>query len=169
MNERIEVLYDREHTLGHAFFMPVLNALNSGEENSDVKAFSELQRIFKNKIIPLLEEYFFEDWNKIRLVLGDNRKKTDAQSQFVFIQQHTASYNDIFGEEHGLETYDDKKTTYKLTDFDDESGAWHQALAYQAIYDASVLKKQDKLANSDKELNLAEQTVTGIESETSNS
>ena len=169
MNERIEVLYDREHTLGHAFFMPVLDALNSGEENSDVKAFSELQRIFKNKIIPLLEEYFFEDWNKIRLVLGDNRKKTDAQSQFVFIQQHTASYNDIFGEEHGLETYDDKKTTYKLTDFNDESGAWHQALAYQAIYDASVLKKQDKSANSDKEPNLAEQTVTGIESETSNS
>ncbi|MBB1351515.1 MULTISPECIES: AAA family ATPase [unclassified Pseudoalteromonas] len=169
MNERIEVLYDREHTLGHAFFMPVLDALNSGEENSDVKAFCELQRIFKNKIIPLLEEYFFEDWNKIRLVLGDNRKKTDAQSQFVFIQQHTASYNDIFGEEHGLETYDDKKTTYKLTDFNDESGAWHQALAYQAIYDASVLKKQDKSANSDKEPNLAEQTVTGIESETSNS
>ncbi|MBB1452483.1 AAA family ATPase [Pseudoalteromonas sp. SG43-1] len=169
MNERIEVLYDREHTLGHAFFMPVLDALNSGEENSDVKAFSELQRIFKNKIIPLLEEYFFEDWNKIRLVLGDNRKKTDAQSQFVFIQQHTASYNDIFGEEHGLETYDDKKTTYKLTDFNDESGAWHQALAYQAIYDASVLEKQDKSANSDKEPNLAEQTVTGIESETSNS
>lgn len=169
MNERIEVLYDREHTLGHAFFMPVLDALNSGEENSDVKAFSELQRIFKNKIIPLLEEYFFEDWNKIRLVLGDNRKKTDAQSQFVFIQQHTASYNDIFGEEHGLETYDDKKTTYKLTDFNDESGAWHQALAYQAIYDASVLEKQYKSANSDKEPNLAEQTVTGIESETSNS
>ncbi|MGB0945080.1 MAG: AAA family ATPase, partial [Marinomonas sp.] len=105
VNERIEVLYDREHTLGHAFFMPVIDVLdNKGED----EAFVELQKVFKNKIIPLLEEYFFEDWNKIRLVLGDNRKKSNAQSQYVFIQQHIASYNDIFGEGHGLETYEDK-------------------------------------------------------------
>lgn len=165
MNERIEVLYDREHTLGHAFFMPVIDVLDAEGED---EAFVELQKVFKNKIIPLLEEYFFEDWNKIRLVLGDNRKKSDALSQFVFIQQHTASYNDIFGEGHGLETYEDKKTTYKLTDFNDESGAWHQVLAYQAIYDASVLNKQDKSANSDKASDLAEQIVTDKEPETSN-
>ena len=44
MNKRIELLYDREHTLGHAYFMPL-------SENPTVKA---LAAIFKSKIIPLL-------------------------------------------------------------------------------------------------------------------
>lgn len=57
MNQRIEALYDREHTLGHAFLMK----LNS---------FDDLRNAFKNKILPLLEEYFYDDWQKIRWVLG---------------------------------------------------------------------------------------------------
>ncbi|WP_448564113.1 AAA family ATPase [Thalassotalea ganghwensis] len=138
MNQRIEVLYDREHTLGHAFFMPVIDVLNAKGEDA---AFIKLQQVFKNKIIPLLEEYFFEDWNKIRLVLGDNRKNTELLRQFVFVQENTASYDEVFGEGHGLETYEDKKTTYQLADFNDVNGAWHNALAYQAIYDPSVLPK----------------------------
>jgi len=141
MNERIEVLYDREHTLGHAFFMSVAAIVDLEGED---KAFKELQHIFRNKIIPLLEEYFFEDWNKISLVLGDNRKKSKALTPYVFIKKHVSSYNDIFGEDHGLETYEDKKTTFKLADFDDEKSAWHNHLAYQAIYDETVLKKVDK-------------------------
>lgn len=141
MNERIEVLYDREHTLGHAFFMPVADKVDFEGED---KAFEELQHVFRNKIIPLLEEYFFEDWNKIRLVLGDNRKKSKALTPYVFIKKHVSSYNDIFGEDHGLETYEDKKTTFKLADFDNEHSAWHNHLAYQAIYDETVLKKVDK-------------------------
>ncbi|GHF97404.1 McrB family protein [Thalassotalea marina] len=164
MNKRIEVLYDREHTLGHAFFMSVTKVLDSKGED---EAFIELHQVFKNKIIPLLEEYFFEDWNKIRLVLGDNRKKKDTHASLIFVQEITVSYNEIFGEGHGLDTYDDKKATYKLTDFDDESGAWHQALAYQAIYDSLVLKKQNKSANSDNEQDLTEQIVTEKEPETS--
>ena len=64
MNQRIEVLYDREHTLGHAFFMHLSNA-------SPIDALAE---VFKLKIIPLLQEYFFEDWEKIRIVLGDDQK-----------------------------------------------------------------------------------------------
>ncbi|MDQ1816333.1 AAA family ATPase [Massilia sp. CCM 9210] len=60
MNDRIEQLYDREHTIGHAFFMRL-------DANSKV---GDLARIFNNKILPLLEEYFFEDWEKIANVLG---------------------------------------------------------------------------------------------------
>lgn len=60
INQRIEALYDREHTLGHAFFMG-LNA----ESN-----INDLRSVFKNKVLPLLEEYFYDDWQKIRLVLG---------------------------------------------------------------------------------------------------
>jgi len=73
MNQRIEVLYDREHTLGHAFFMSLID--NPTIEN--------LAGIFKNKIIPLLQEYFFEDWEKIRIVLGDDQKPKDKGYAFV--------------------------------------------------------------------------------------
>ncbi|HBB3069277.1 TPA: AAA domain-containing protein, partial [Escherichia coli] len=62
LNSRIEALYDREHTLGHAFFMPVKNALDTGDEET---AFKQLKIAFQKKIIPLLQEYFFDDWNKI--------------------------------------------------------------------------------------------------------
>lgn len=60
INNRIEALYDREHTIGHAFFMKL----------KDKPTINELASIFRNKILPLLEEYFFEDWEKITQVLG---------------------------------------------------------------------------------------------------
>ncbi len=60
MNKRIELLYDREHTLGHAIFMDL-------KESATVKC---LQRIFENKVMPLLQEYFYDDYSKIASVLG---------------------------------------------------------------------------------------------------
>jgi len=140
MNKRIEVLYDREHTLGHAFLIPVLDALNVGGDNAQNNAFSELKNTFKNKIIPLLEEYFFEDWNKIRLVLGDNRKEKSELEQYIFVKSESEKYNDIFGENHGLETYEDTKTTYTLADFNVLDSVWNSPKAYQAIYDDTLLK-----------------------------
>ena len=140
MNKRIEVLYDREHTLGHAFLIPVLDALNVGGDNVHNNAFIELKNTFKNKIIPLLEEYFFEDWNKIRLVLGDNRKEKSELEQYIFVKSKSEKYNDIFGENHGLETYEDTKTTYTLADFNAQYSVWNSPIAYQAIYDDTLLK-----------------------------
>lgn len=58
MNQRIEFLFDRDHTIGHSYLMKVHN-------------FEELQMIFLEKIIPLLHEYFYGDWEKVQLVLGD--------------------------------------------------------------------------------------------------
>lgn len=60
LNKRIEVLYDREHTLGHAFFLPVSNL-------------EDLKGVFEGKIIPTLQEYFYEDYDKIRAILNDTR------------------------------------------------------------------------------------------------
>ena len=147
MNKRIEVLYDREHTLGHAFLIPVLDALNVGGDNVQNNAFSELKNTFKNKIIPLLEEYFFEDWNKIRLVLGDNRKEKSELKQYIFVESKSEKYNDIFGENHGLETYEDTKTTFILADFNAQYSAWNDPIAYQAIYDDTVLKSIEKISD----------------------
>ncbi|MGJ0457181.1 AAA family ATPase [Aliarcobacter cryaerophilus] len=65
INKRVEYLYDRDHTIGHAYFMSLKNL----ETKEDKKV--ELENIFRNKIIPLLQEYFYDDWEKVRLVLGD--------------------------------------------------------------------------------------------------
>lgn len=69
MNQRIEVLLDREHCLGHAYFMPLKEA---GLEDDDLLV--KLELIFRNQILPLLQEYFFEDWQRIQWVLNDHRK-----------------------------------------------------------------------------------------------
>ena len=98
INERIEYLYDRDHTIGHAYFMSL-------KDSADI---SELASIFKNKILPLLQEYFYDDWEKIRLILGDNQKeknkKTNSddkqeKNETVFITKEEKNASDLFGEE----------------------------------------------------------------------
>ena len=62
LNERIEYYYDREHAIGHAYFM---------NNNGCIKTLDELREVFSTKIIPLLQEYFFDDYERIKLVLND--------------------------------------------------------------------------------------------------
>jgi len=73
INERIEYLYDREHTIGHAVFLEKME-----NEKIDIDI-NKLENIFKKNIIPLLQEYFYEDYEKIRIILGDNAKDEDEQ------------------------------------------------------------------------------------------
>ena len=68
MNQRIEVLLDREHVIGHSYFWS-LKDLDSDDERE-----IELGNIFKRRIIPLLQEYFFSDWERIGWVLNDPSK-----------------------------------------------------------------------------------------------
>lgn len=97
INRRIESLYDRDHTIGHAFFTHLRN-VPEGEER-----FVELQAVFRNRILPLLEEYFFEDWRKIRLVLADNQKPVGAQ--FVVQTDADGEMDQLFGSGHGLDEH----------------------------------------------------------------
>lgn len=86
MNKRIEYLYDREHTIGHSFFMKL----------NETKSMDDLKNVMLNSVLPLLQEYFYDDYNKIRLVLGDNQK-TDASGETCFVKKKNDNKNDLFG------------------------------------------------------------------------
>ncbi|WP_413699292.1 hypothetical protein ACLKMH_17585 [Psychromonas sp. KJ10-10] len=104
-------------------------------EGKNKLAFTELKEAFKNKIIPLLEEYFYEDWNKIRLVLGDSLKNDES---LRFLDGHEDLYSDLFGGEHGLELYEEKKITYKIKPFHCDDAVWDDAKAYTGIYTIGI-------------------------------
>ena len=139
INSRIEALYDREHTLGHAFFMPVKNALDTGDEEA---AFKQLKIAFQKKIIPLLQEYFFDDWNKIRLVLADNQKQDDS---LQFVIEKTDDLDTLFGNNHALRRHDQQSKAYELEAFDQE--IWSMPLAYRAIYQPQQTTLDEQAVN----------------------
>lgn len=83
MNQRIEVLLDRDHCLGHAYFMPL-----TGD-----RTLARLESIFRNQILPLLQEYFFEDWQRIQWVFNDHRKPVVDR----FVEQDKQDVAALFG------------------------------------------------------------------------
>lgn len=98
MNKRIEILYDREHTIGHAFFTGL----------KDEPTIDKLATIFMKSIIPLLKEYFYDDYSKIMLVLGDNYKKND-EHKFILAKRIG---QDIF--KGDIENLDIPNYTYEI-------------------------------------------------------
>lgn len=86
INKRIEFLYDRDHAIGHSYFLEL-------KKNGTYK---DLCDVFINKIIPLLQEYFFDDWEKIQIVLGD----------------HIRQFNDKGGKESMV--FDDEINNYRI-------------------------------------------------------
>jgi len=101
INERIEFLLDRDHTIGHSYFMKC-------------ESKSSLCDVFRDKIIPLLQEYFYKDWTKIQLVLGDNSQwgKTEDQKLVRIKKRYSASdEKQLFGLD--MEDFEDE-TIYEI-------------------------------------------------------
>lgn len=96
LNRRIEVLFDREHTLGHAFFTPL-------RQSPSIQTLGE---IFRDKVVPLLQEYFYDDYEKICLVLGD--RKRPEQQQFFNVE--ATDLQSLFGVEPEFEV----NPTYRI-------------------------------------------------------
>jgi hypothetical protein len=82
LNLRIEYLLDRDHLIGHSYFMKVVS-------------FSDLCRLFTNNLIPLLEEYFLGDWKKVALVLGDTPGFQKSESE-RFLTQSRSTFSSLF-------------------------------------------------------------------------
>lgn len=122
INERVEALYDRDHCIGHAYFTP-LAPVPDGDDR-----LVALAQMFSNRILPLLEEYFFEDWQKIRLVLADNQKPPPAQ----FITEGEDQQGDLarlFGDDHGLDSYTTRRR-YAV-----QTSAFTNPDAYTGVYE----------------------------------
>ena len=104
INDRIEYLYDRDHTIGHTYFMSL-------KDDADI---SELASIFKNKILPLLQEYFYDDWEKIRLVLGDSQFIKERKPSKALFKSGTDYINDKILYEIDKKAFYDKQNYLKI-------------------------------------------------------
>lgn len=85
INKRIAMLLDNDHRLGHAYFMRL----------PDNAGLDDLEALFRKQILPLLQEYFFEDWQRIAWVLNDHRKDKD----FRFVVKLENEAQRLFGSE----------------------------------------------------------------------
>ena len=108
MNERIALLLDREHQIGHTYLL-------------DVETMEQLADRFRNRIFPLLQEYFYDDWRKIRAVLGDNA--------FVKERKLADPHMKALVEEFGYA--EDDRLYERLSSSDDE---WKNPEQYKKIY-----------------------------------
>lgn len=141
INRRIEYLYDREHCLGHAFFMPLKELANQSEKD----AFEKLTKIFRNKIVPLLQEYFYEDWNKIRLVLADNQKPLEHQFILIDDVNNELYQQTLFGKNHGLDEYDFGKPKYTIN-----ASAFMRSESYKHIINQANTLSEKQESEHDK-------------------
>ncbi|WP_300177498.1 AAA family ATPase [uncultured Aliivibrio sp.] len=105
MNQRIELLYDRDHTIGHSFFLSL-------RDNPSLQLLAE---IFELQILPLLEEYFFEDWERVGQVLGDHLKD-NHELRFIVEQFGSNDIAELMGadwEVQGIPPYCRNQEAFK--------------------------------------------------------
>lgn len=105
VNKRITVLLDREHQIGHTYFL-------------NVKDMESLKRTFQNRIIPLLQEYFYNDWERIDAVLNQN-----GFIRKIPIDPNMFRQSDLI---------DEGRTIYELLPVNDP--AWEEPERYRTIY-----------------------------------
>ena len=108
MNRRIAVLLDREHQIGHTYFL-------------GVDRLPALASTFRTRIMPLLQEYFYDDWEKIRAVLNDNGFVQTSVPPEELVRSNLV---------------DADRAVYNLLPPDD--GRWTSPTAYRAVYETKV-------------------------------
>ena len=105
INQRIEYLYDRDHAIGHSYLM-------------NCRSFEDLLSTFTDKVLPLLQEYFYGDWEKIQMVLGDlvDGVESDGKNKahpFAIVRHTIQKPSSLFG--LSGDAYQDRRS-YALTD-----------------------------------------------------
>lgn len=121
INQRIEVLYDREHTIGHAYFCGL----------KKTATLDGLKNVFKKSVLPLLQEYFFDDYEKIAMVLGDNQKR-NRNYKFI-VEDNGKDIHTLFGKDLETEVIDMlQRKRYMINE-----KAFDYAESYIQIYEPS--------------------------------
>ena len=84
LNEKITILLDRDHQIGHSYFIEDKFKTEDGKElDNDIKI-EMLKNIWFDEILPLLNEYFYNDWDKLQALLGKASKNNDS---FITIKE----------------------------------------------------------------------------------
>ena len=117
INNRIEFLLDKDHLIGHSYLVKV-------------ETFDDLKEVFRNSIMPLLQEYFYDDFEKIKVVLNIDEKDKDS---FIIKKETPQNFSGT------LKTRLDKKSVYEINEkaFDDHK-------KYSKIYPEEAPTKADK-------------------------
>ncbi len=113
INKRIVEIDNREHQIGHAYFM------------DDINNIAALKECFQQKIMPLLQEYFFDNWGKIKEVLANN--------PFIIAKGNN----------------DDDNVTYEL--LPDTHDLWNKAQSYIKIYKVADTSQTSNEAESNSD------------------
>lgn len=96
LNQRVEALLDKDHTIGHSFFL-------------EINKEQDLYKVWYNQIIPLLEEYFYNDWEKLKFLLGEFKNIDYGRG---FIKKAIISKEKLF------ETYYDDYDLYEIEEYE---------------------------------------------------
>lgn len=85
MNDRITSILDKEHQLGHTFFL-------------GIRTLNDLCKVFVENIIPLLDEYFFGDYERLQKVFGDTKDWGKPQKYFIVNRVKQSQLKKLFGD-----------------------------------------------------------------------
>ena len=107
MNERITILLDREHQIGHTYLLKLTDS-------------EDLVRRFQDQLFPLLQEYFFDDWSRIKVVLGNSPFIIERASRTV------VDNPELIDEDH--------RVFERLPDNDPR---WRSMNSFRAIYETT--------------------------------
>jgi len=84
LNERIAALLDRDHQIGHSYFFGL-------PDDADAEG---LRFVWYHRVVPLLQEYFYNDGERLRAVLGD-----DFVKQVEVSKSAAAALGDLYDSE----------------------------------------------------------------------
>ena len=134
INDRMIVLKDREHQIGHSYFMGHDDKKEDGSDKYPDKE-KWLTNVFKDKIIPLLQEYFYGDYKKIYYVLGEE-----------FVGEVAENKSDIFSVEIE-DDLDENMSRYEIRSFDEKAEIDNKidiVKAVQSLTKSVNVKKKEK-------------------------
>ena len=122
INRRITALLDKDHTIGHTYFMKV-------------DTLPKLALVFRDEVIPLLQEIFFNNMQAVRLVLNGGEGFTKRSDEQFFVEDPQYKHKELFGK--ALEEYDQKDVYVLNSCFADDKVKSIKAAIFKHIYEKS--------------------------------